>query len=138
MKGEPRRGDLSTSLCSVPDRAYDYPARLDAVENNIWRATNYQLADSRLCAASAEIRMIAENFDHRDNTRGQTGSSFGLILRDVSSNLLQSLTGKSRPDNFYRHSSSPSCVFPHAHLGGGSSCSVPHESSHAFMSFWLT
>jgi len=57
-------------LRPVPDGADDHSASLHAVKDNVWRATNHQLADSRLRAGSAEVGMFSQILDDGNNTRG--------------------------------------------------------------------
>lgn len=103
------------------------------VENQIWSPAHYQYTDSRLASRATQMRMVFQGLDQRDDPRCKSRCGIGLVSGHVSSNLPKPRHRQGGPDNLYRHSASSSCRRPHAHFGGGSSRSVPHESSHAFI-----
>jgi hypothetical protein len=82
--------------------------------------------------------MFFQGFNQGNDPGGQPRSRVRLVLGNVVPYLPQPRQGPRRPDDLYWHNVSSSCCLPQAHFGGGSSRSVPHESSHAFMSSCVT
>ncbi len=121
----------------MPNRADDYPVVLHPVQHDVRSASDYQFPNPRLGPDPAQMGMITESFDHGDDPQRQPFRRLRLVSSDVGANFSQARSCQSRPDNLYWHSASSSCVFPQAHFGTGNSFSVPHDSSHAFMSSFL-
>lgn len=91
-----------SSLCAVPDSTDHYPCPLDAIENDIGRAADDQLADTRTRAGASEARMVPERFNHSNDARGQTFRCFRLVQSHIGANLSKTLERPRRPDNLHR------------------------------------
>lgn len=125
-------------LRSVPNGGDRNPFAPHPVENQIRSASNHQFTNSRLTSSTAQVRMVFQSFDQGDDPRRQRLSRISLVPGHVGSYLPQPRTRQRRPDDLYRHSASSLCGLPQTHFGGGSSRSVPHERSQAFMSSCVT
>ena len=121
----------------MPDRADNNPLPLHAVQNNIRSAPNHQLSNPRLSPNPPQMRMSSQSFDHGHNPHSEPFRRLRFVTRHICANLQQPCPRQSGPDNLYWHSVSSSCSLPQTHLGTGNSCSVPQDSSQAFMSAFL-
>src|ERR1700693_1370751 len=125
----------------MPNRADNHPPSLHAVQHDVRSASDHQLPDPRLSPDPPQVRMISQSFDHGNNPNGQPFRCLRFVASHISANFLQPGSCQRGPDNLYRHSASSSsslpCNLPQTHFGTGSSWSVPHDSSHAFMSSFL-
>ena len=128
----------SPVLCAMPDRADNHALPAYSIKYRVRRSPDNQLANSRLRSDSPQVRVHPQSLNHRDNSCSQVSCSFGFVQRDESTNFPQPCSRQRRPNDLYRHSASSSWYSPQTHFGGGSSRSVPQESSHAFMSSCLT
>lgn len=125
-------------LGGVPDCGDKNAAAADAVENRVGSAADDEFTDAGFGAGTAQVGMKLERFNDGDDAGREAFRSARFIESDKGVDFAE--TGKSQrgPDDLYRHKNSSSWVLPQAHLGGGSSCFVPQESSQAFMSSCLT
>lgn len=121
----------------MPDSADNNALALHAVQNDVRSVSDDELSDSRLSPGSAQVGMIPESFDHGDNPHGEPFRCLRFITSNVIADFPQAGPRQRRPDNFYWHSASSSCVLPQTHFGTGNSRSVPQDKSHAFMSSFL-
>jgi hypothetical protein len=106
---------------------------LHSIKHHIRSAANDRLATIRLRAHSAQVGMLPARFDNCHNAGGEPGGSHRLVPGDLNPNLLQPRSCQRRPDDL-PHTASSSWALLQTQFGGGSSRSVPQESSQAFMS----
>lgn len=128
----------SSFLRAMPNRANNHALPPHSIKYRVRRPPDNQLANARVRSNSSQMRVHPQSLHHRNNSCGQLSGSFGFVQSDEGMNFPQSGPRWRRPNDLYRHSASSSWSFPQAHFGGGNSCSVPQESSHAFMSSCLT
>ena len=128
----------SSFLRALPIRTDNYALSPHSIKYRIRRSPDNQLANTRLRSGAAQVRVQPQSLHHRNDSCGQLSCSSGFVQRHEGMNLSQPCPRQRRPNDLYRYSASSSCSFPQAHFGGGNSCSVPQESSHAFMSSCLT
>jgi hypothetical protein len=86
-----------SGLCPAPNRRNRNPLRPYPVENQIWSAAYDQLPNSWLTSHAAQVRMLFQSFDQRNDPNRQSRRRVRLVLGDVSSYPLR--PRQWRPDN---------------------------------------
>ena len=128
----------------MPHCQHSYSLSTCLIDHDVRGAPDYQFPCPWFGTLLAKVWVASQCSHYAHDPRCESSCRFRLVDSDVLSNLVEPRQRLSRPYNLKfasqlvsraaAHAASLSWRFPQAHLGSGNSWSVPHESSHAFMS----
>ena len=58
-------------------------SRPQSIENDEWGSANDEFAYARFAARVSEVRVVAQRFNHGNNTSGHALRRIRLVLRDI-------------------------------------------------------
>ncbi len=83
----------------MPDRQNRDSLSSYSIENDVRRSPDDQFAQSWFNTRASHVGKVLQHFDNRYDSHAKSRRSIPLVLRNVSTNLIQTLTRSGGPDN---------------------------------------